>query len=48
MADALVRMLSESALRERLARAAVEWASRFRWDDCGRRSLDALLGEASA
>jgi len=44
MAGALVRMLSEEPLRERMGRAAVEYASRFRWDDCGRRSIDALLG----
>jgi glycosyltransferase involved in cell wall biosynthesis len=48
MADALVRVLLDEPLRARLGRAAVEWAARFRWDECGRRSLDALLGEASA
>jgi glycosyltransferase involved in cell wall biosynthesis len=44
MAGALVRMLADEPLRERMGRAAVEHASRFRWDDCGRRSIDALLG----
>jgi glycosyltransferase involved in cell wall biosynthesis len=48
MAGALVRMLTDGGLRERLARAAVAWASRFRWDECRRRSLDALLGEAGS
>ena len=48
MADALIRILTDSALRARLTGAAVEWASRFRWDECGRRSMNALLGEASA
>ena len=48
MADALVRMLSDAELRARLARAAVDWASRFRWDDCGRRSIDALVGGVSS
>ena len=46
MADALVRVLTDVPLRERLSRAAVAWAARFRWDECGRRSMDALLGEA--
>jgi glycosyltransferase involved in cell wall biosynthesis len=44
MAEALVRVLSDDTLRERLSRAAVTWASRFQWDECGRRSMDALLG----
>ena len=48
MAVALVRMLSDAELRARLARAAVDWASRFRWDDCGRRSIDALVGGVSS
>lgn len=46
LADALARVLEDAALRERLARAGVEWAARFRWDDCARRSLDALLAHA--
>lgn len=46
--DALVRVLSDTDLRERLARAGVEWAARFRWDDCGRRSMAALTGEREA
>ncbi len=45
LADALVRVLGDTALRDRLASAGVTWASRFRWDDCARRSLDALAGE---
>src|SRR5262249_23712510 len=48
LADALVRVLSDAALRERLAAAGLEWAARFRWDECGRRTLDALTGEARA
>jgi glycosyltransferase involved in cell wall biosynthesis len=47
MADALVRILTEPELRARLSRAAVDWASRFQWDECGRRSMDALLGGAT-
>ena len=46
LADALVRVLTDHALRERLARAGLVWASRFRWDECGRRSMDALAGES--
>ncbi len=44
LADALVRVLTDAPLRERLAGAGVRWADRFRWDDCARRSLDALEG----
>jgi len=46
LADALVRVLSDAALRERLAEAGTRWAARFRWDECARRTLDALAGEA--
>jgi glycosyltransferase involved in cell wall biosynthesis len=48
LADALIRVLTDEPLRGRLARAGVEWAARFRWDECGRRSLDALLAEGAA
>jgi len=48
MAAAIVRVLTDTELRARLSRAAVQWASRFQWDDCGRRSIDALLGGARA
>lgn len=46
LADALVRVLGDAALRERLAAAGVRWAAGFRWDECARRSFDALSGEA--
>ena len=39
--------MTEPALRDRLARAGLEWAATFRWDDCGRRTIDALVGEAA-
>ena len=45
LVDALTRVLTDAPLRERLAAAGVAWADRFRWDDCARRSLDALMGE---
>lgn len=48
LAAALVRVLGDAALRERLASAGVRWAAAFRWEDCARRSLDALAGEAGA
>ena len=48
LADALVRVLSDAALRARLGAAGVAWAANFRWDECGRRSLDALAGEGGA
>lgn len=44
---AMTRVLTDTALRERLAAAGVAWAGRFRWDDCARRSLDALAGGAA-
>jgi glycosyltransferase involved in cell wall biosynthesis len=44
LAEALVRVLTDAATRTRLAAAGVEWAARFTWPDCARRSLDALLG----
>ena len=43
MADALIRLLEDDALRERLARGGLEWAGRFQWPECAARSLDALL-----
>jgi phosphatidylinositol alpha-1,6-mannosyltransferase len=44
LADALVRVLEDRALRERLAAAGRAWAQRFSWPACGRHSLDALVG----
>ena len=46
LTEALVRVLSDAPLRQRLAAAGVQWAARFRWDDCGKRTIDALAGEA--
>jgi glycosyltransferase involved in cell wall biosynthesis len=43
LSDALARVLEDRTLRERLAAAGLEWAARFTWPDCARRSLDALL-----
>ena len=48
LGEALVRVLGDAELRERLASAGVRWAAGFRWDECARRSLDALAGEAGA
>jgi glycosyltransferase involved in cell wall biosynthesis len=48
LAEALARVLEDGALRARLAAGGLAWAARFHWPDCGRRSLDALLGEGSA
>ena len=44
MSEALTRVLADGDLRARLGAAGMAWAARFRWDDCGRRSLDALRG----
>ena len=43
LADALVRVLQDRALRDRLASAGVEWAARFSWPTCARESFAALL-----
>jgi glycosyltransferase involved in cell wall biosynthesis len=43
LAEALVRVLTDSSVRERLAAGGLEWSARFTWPDCAKRSLDALL-----
>jgi glycosyltransferase involved in cell wall biosynthesis len=44
LAAALIRVLTDPALRDRLATGGIEWAARFTWPDCAHRSLEALLG----
>jgi glycosyltransferase involved in cell wall biosynthesis len=46
LAEALITVLAEPARRDALATGGRKWAERFRWDDCARRSLAALTGEA--
>ncbi len=46
--DALVSITEDAALRERLARAGPEQASRFRWQDAARATLDVLREAAGA
>ena len=46
LAGALTRVLLDRGLREALAAAGQEWAARFTWPDCARRSLDALMAGA--
>ena len=48
LAEALVRVLTDAPLRERLAAAGVVWARRFNWPDCATRSLAALAVERGA
>lgn len=48
LADAMVRVLTDAPLRQKLEQGGLAWAARFRWDDCGRRSMDALTGEAAS
>jgi glycosyltransferase involved in cell wall biosynthesis len=43
LSQALARVIEDKALRLRLGRAGAEWAARFTWPECARRSLDALL-----
>ena len=45
--EALVRILTDTALRQRMESAGVQWAARFRWDDCGKRTIDGLTGEGA-
>jgi phosphatidylinositol alpha-mannosyltransferase len=47
LAEALVRVLTDDSTRERLAAAGIAWAGRFKWDDCAKRSLRALLAARS-
>ena len=42
LAEAIVRVLDDRPLRERLAKAGIARAATFSWAECGARSLDAL------
>jgi glycosyltransferase involved in cell wall biosynthesis len=46
LAAALVRVLRDAPLRERLGAAGIAWAARFTWPDCAARSLAALTSGA--
>jgi glycosyltransferase involved in cell wall biosynthesis len=48
LAAALLTVIEDLAVRERLARGGIAWAARFTWPDCGARSLDVLLEERPA
>ena len=48
LTEAIVRLLTDASLRRRLESAGPAWAARFQWDECGRRSIDALVGEGGA
>lgn len=48
LTEAIVRVAGDPRLRERFETAGIAWAARFRWDDCGRRTMDALAGEGGA
>jgi glycosyltransferase involved in cell wall biosynthesis len=47
MADALLRVLGDRELRERLARNGIAWAAQHQWPDCAARSLEFLLDGAA-
>lgn len=47
LTEALVRILTDAPLRQRMESAGVQWAARFRWDDCGKRTIDGLMGEGA-
>jgi len=40
LADHLVRILTNSGFREKLARAALEWAQSFTWDEAARKTME--------
>ncbi len=40
--EALVRVLSDSGLRERLSLGAIDWAAKFDWDTTARQTLEIL------
>lgn len=46
LAEALLRVIDDAALRERLGASGERWAAGFTWSDCAARSLDALLAGA--
>ncbi len=48
LADALVRVLEDTAFRDGLGAAGIEWAARFRWEECAQRSLQALTDHLGA
>lgn len=48
LAHAIVRVLTDAPLRQKLEQGGLAWAQRFRWDDCGRRSMEALAGARAA
>ncbi|MCX6833404.1 MAG: glycosyltransferase [candidate division Zixibacteria bacterium] len=39
LAQQIVRVLSDKPLCQSLSQGALEWANRFTWDDCARRSF---------
>lgn len=45
--QAMIAVLSDSELRERLSRGAVEWAARFNWDETARQTLEVLSEQAN-
>jgi len=46
-AEVLVKVLSDKELRERLSRAAIEWAARFDWDRTAHETLDVLREQSN-
>ncbi len=45
LAEAILRMLMDHGLRERLSREAVEWAERFSWKKTAEEFMDVMLEE---
>jgi len=42
LAEKLALVLTDTALRQRLSAAAIQWARRFNWDETARRALDVV------
>jgi glycosyltransferase involved in cell wall biosynthesis len=42
LAGAIVKVLTDRDLAARLSAGAIEWAAKFTWDDCARRSFTAV------
>jgi len=48
LTNALIRILTDAPLRERLAAAGITWAAKFQWEECGRQSFEDLAGPRAA
>lgn len=47
MAGQIIRLLTDQSLYAALSQGAIDWASRFTWEDCARRSIACMERTAS-